>query len=155
MEKFKPQKSTYESSLGSFETDEVRQLQASDIGTDDRAFVSTMSGNRYMLRHSQSRGEALVIYSERDGFDEAHARPFRVRQGTDAIATVGAPLNYFAITDEEKQTGNEVTSTEVTRIEIRRGIEAAIRKAGEGRGGFGGIADALKAQTHGRRTGQQ
>jgi hypothetical protein len=151
MEKFPSKKSTYESPLGSFEVDEFTALQPGDIGPGDRAFVHTKSGNRYMLRHSKSRGGELVIYNEREGFDAEHARPFRIRQGSNAIATVGAPLNYFAIMNEKEQTGGEVASTEVTRIEVRRGLDEAANAADKGSEGLGSIADALKEAVRGRR----
>jgi hypothetical protein len=125
-------KETYDSPLGKFEVEVVPELRSEDIGNDDRAFIETESGNRYMVRHSKSRGESLVIYNEREGgFDASGAHPFMLRNEAGVrgpIARIGQPLNVFAITEEKTGKGNEWKSTNVNRIEIRRGIEAAIRE---------------------------
>lgn len=154
-------KETYDSPLGKFEVDVVPEIRSEDIGADDRAFILTQSGNRYMIRHSKGRSEALVIYDERkEGFDANAAHPFMVRKENGQkgpIARVGIPLNVFAITDEKTEKGTEWNSTPVTRIEIRRGIEAAIRKvtAAQGTDGeslFGGIANAIARMGDARST---
>jgi hypothetical protein len=149
----KASKEVYESQLGNFEVDVVPELRSQDIGNDDRALIMTESGNRYMIRHSKGRGESLVIYNERDeGFNAKNAHPFLIRNeagNRGPIARVGRSLNVFVIMDEKANTGSEWNSTLVSRIEIRRGIEAAIRKevsrqnSGEGGNLFEGIVNAM------------
>lgn len=125
-----PQKRYEHPQLGSFEVVELNAIKGSDVESGDRGFIHTESGNRYMLRHSKSRGGALIIYSERDGgFEDGTGHPFGIRKEATAIATVGRPLEYFEITDETSGRGSVVTSTNVTRIEVRKGFEAAIEKA--------------------------
>jgi hypothetical protein len=132
---------------GKFEIEEVQVLKPSDIGDMDRAFIQTECGNRYMIRHSESRGGSLVIYNERESaFKPGGAHPFFVRQNT--IAEVGLQLNILA-EDENESSRNEWRSTPIARIEIRRGVEAAIRAAvkGRGRSGLGtALAAAIKEQ---------
>jgi|SRR3989344_2242780 len=124
------QKKFYENEhLGKFEVVELQALNPADIHDEDRAFIHTASGNRYMLRHSRGRNNKLVIYNEqKGGFKAEDAHSFYTRKDS-AIAEVGKPFNVLAITDEQKNTTSEWTSTAVTRIEVRRGIEAAIRNA--------------------------
>jgi hypothetical protein len=151
-----PEKKYYEHErLGRFEIEEVRVLKPSDIGNIDRAFIQTESGNRYMIRHSESRGGSLVIYNERESaFKSAGAHPFLIRQNT--IAEVGLPLNIL-VEDEKEVSKTEWRSTPITRIEIRRGVETAIRDAAKGRGhsGFGAVlAEAIKEQVRGPDTSE-
>jgi hypothetical protein len=138
---------------------EINTLTSSDIRSEDRAFIYTESGNRYMLRHSKSRGGALTIYNEREGgFSAESGHLFMIRKGNIAIAEVGKSLNYFAMSNEHKDnTGEEVLSTRVTRIELRRGLEARVaRRAAEqeAEGGFGGIANVVKEAAGPRRRGR-
>lgn len=147
-----PHRQVYEKEgLGRFEVDDLNAIDASDVKPGDRAIISTQSGNRYMLRHSDSREGQLVIYSERDGFDAAHAHPFMIRRRS-SIAEIGKPMNIFAITDEQTNAGTEWTSTPVTRIEVRRGLDAAIKEA-ERQNQSGGIgtmmANMVKEQVSG------
>jgi hypothetical protein len=134
--------------LGKFETEEVRELRPADVGNMDRAFIYTKSGNRYMIRHSESRGGNLVIYNERDSaFASAGAHPFFIRGNM--IAEVGFPLSVLAEV-EKGSSRNEWKSTQITRIEIRRGVEAAIRNAVKGQttGGLGAaLAETIKDQS--------
>ena len=51
-----------------FEVRRPEILNISDIVPGDRIFVSTRTGNRYMIRWSQS-ANAPKIYSERENFD--------------------------------------------------------------------------------------
>jgi hypothetical protein len=124
MEKLPSSDKSHESPHDSFEVVELPSLSPADVGNDDRAFIYTESGNRYMVRHSKSRGGALVIYNEREGgFFAENAHPFRARSNT--LASVGQSFEYFAITDEASQEGNMATSTKITRIEVRRGLDKA------------------------------
>lgn len=139
-------KEEYEAGNLSFELVEARSLAASDIRADDRAFIHTSSGNRYMLRHSRSRNGQLVIYNEREGgFSAESARPFLVKRGAPAIAEVGRPLQYFAITDEQTGAGIAATSTTVNRIEIRRNLERAVQSGAEGRGPSGAFREIARS----------
>jgi hypothetical protein len=108
-----------------------------------------------MLRHSQSRSGQLVIYNEREGgFIAESGHPFLIKRGSATIAEVGQPLEYFVITDEKKRTGTPVSSTRIKRIEIRRGLETAIRLSApeqESDVGFQNIAEALKDAAGGRK----
>ncbi len=122
--------SFYESPLGRFEVLEPSVLRAIDIGNADRAFIHTLSGNRYMIRHSKTRGGALIIYNERDGgFGPENGHPFRV--ASEEIGVVGQPLKYWKISDESgpQPRGVMYNSTVINRIEIRKGFEAAVEAA--------------------------
>lgn len=82
--------------------------------------------------------------------------PFMIRRGSSVVAEIGKPLDYFAITNEKDGTGNACSSTRVLRIEVRRGLEAAIaRHASQDQTevGFGDIAQALKERASPQRTG--
>ena len=157
-ENSKPRKESYDSPIGKFEVDIVPELHSANIGLGDRAFVTTESGNRYMIRHSKGRREALVIYDEKkEGFAAEAAHPFMTRKeegGKGPVARVGRPLNLFAITEEQTGKGVEWRSTKVTRIEIRRALEAAIRKVSAEQGNasseniFAGIAAAMGTLGH-------
>jgi hypothetical protein len=132
MEKFLPfrkQTLTHESKIGTFEVLLPDKISKSDIGDDDRVFIVTQSGNRYMFRHSQSRGGELVMYNERKGgFESENAHPFMIPDiQKDVIATKGSPFIYFDFTDEEQGTGEWVQSSTVTKIELRKGHEAGVR----------------------------
>ena len=150
-------KAFYESPLGKFEVVELRSISRSDVASGDRAFIHTESGNRYMLRPSKSRGGELIIYNEREGgFGADNGHPFATPTGT--IATVGETFEYFKITDEANKMGFKANSSKVTRIEVRRGLEAAVAKAAAEAGGnqgpsFGGMSEMMKQEVRGRRTG--
>jgi hypothetical protein len=118
----------YESPLGKFEVKNLDKIASKDIEDADRAFIFTVSGNRYMLRHSKTRNGSLVIYNEREGngFRNENGRPFLIEG--DSIAKVGEPMRYFEITDEINKMGNWANSTAIVRIEIRKGFDAAIEK---------------------------
>lgn len=150
----KARRESYDSRLGRFEVDVVSELRSENVGTADRAFIMTESGNRYMVRHSKGRGEELVIYNERKGgFVAEAAHPFMVRNEggkKGPIARIGQPLNVLT-------SNGEWRSTKVVKIEIRRGVEAAVRKAvveqrGKDSSLFGGIAKAIGDQAGGART---
>jgi hypothetical protein len=149
-----PEKKFYNhNQLGRFEVVERPALRGADVGLDDRAFLHTESGNRYMVRHSKSRGESLVIYNEREGgFKTEGAHTFFVR-GQSPIAEIGKPINVLV---ETAGPNMEWRSTPVTRIEIRRGVERAVRDAvssNEGAGGWGAaLAGAIgeRADNHAR-----
>jgi hypothetical protein len=132
MEKFEnfeqPPKKYYESELGKFEVDEPSVLTEGDINAGDRAIITTRSGNRYMVRRSESRGGAIMIYNERTGFSDGY--PI-VPEGKD-IATVGENLNVFLALDEKNKKGTRWQSTEVQKIEIRRGLDTAVKEAASG-----------------------
>ncbi len=126
---------------------ELQFLSPADIDTDDRAFIHTESGNRYMVRHSKGRGGELVIYNEREGkFSPESGHPFLIRSKT--FASVGQPLEYFSVLDETTRRGSEVTTTKVTRIEVRKGLDKIAES--EGRRMGRGIADMLKQEVRGK-----
>lgn len=135
---------------------ELKSLKVNDIHSGDHAMISTVSGNRYMLRHSQSRGK-LLIYNHREGrFSAESGHPFMIRRGTSVIAELGKSLDYFAIINEMDGTGNAYSSTPVRRIEVRCGLEVAIAhhitqdKTGLD---FGEIAQALRKEASPKRRG--
>jgi len=146
-------KDALETSERQVELVNLESLSGSDIREEDRAFIYTESGNRYMLRHSRARAGQLVIYDEREGgFSADNARQFLIKRGSSAIAELGRPLQYFAITDERTGTGAPVSSTIVTRIEIRRNLERHIRShAAEPGGAFRIIAETMRAAAGPRR----
>ena len=115
-----PNKETVTFAGQEFPVERPRILTVSDIRPGDRVFISTESGNRYMLRRSKSAGGAIKIYNERTGGfkhgDELSA--------TGEIAKVGAGFNFITQISPGKET--EYNATMVTAIEIRRGFDAAI-----------------------------
>ncbi len=81
-----------------------------------------------MIRHSKSQGVPL-IYNEREGsFKGGTGHPFGIRTGKVEIAQVGEPLEYMEMSEKEAGKGVLSTSTKVTRIEVRKGLEAAVAK---------------------------
>ena len=122
----------------------LSRLVAGDLKVDDRAMVSTESGNRFLVRISQSKG-MLMIHSERADFkDEA---PLYVKGPTELLAEIGKPFAFVrvvgVIVPGKQVMGEPYTSTPVTGIEIRRGIEAAVRTA-EKNASLPSIAGMLK-----------
>ena len=139
-------KKHYEFQGKQFEVDEPAELTADDIQIGDRVFVTTESGNRYMLRRSKSRNGALMVYNQRDQFSSGH--PLHVQAKT--LATIGMPFDHFFITDTEKNLGTKQSTTPVTRIEIRRGFDDVAESAQGAEGA--NLADMLKNKATGRET---
>ena len=112
-----------------FVVDRPQILNSDDIENGDRVFVRTQSGNRYMLRHSKSRGGSLMIYNEKaDGFKAGYP----LHQKGNSIAEVGNEFDFIIVTDEEKNIGTKRHATEVVEIEIRRGFDEFIQNTNRG-----------------------
>ncbi len=130
-----------------FEIDEPGVLNASDIQRGDRVLVTTESGNRYMLRRSESRNGALMISNERQSNFNTF---YPLHNPSETLAEVGKSMEFTAVTDEEKYLGSKMNSSTITHIEIRRGLDKAINNAPEGAGAKS-IADMLKDHVSGKR----
>jgi len=116
----------FESVAGKFETVEPERIAASDILVGDRAFIVTVSGNRYMLRRSKSNGDRLMVYNERTGgFAPDSGRLLGLPKGRQWIAEKGQPFNAYQIEDPDRMTGSYFTSTAVVDIRIFRGLDVA------------------------------
>lgn len=104
-----------------------------------------------MIRRSKSKGGLALIYNEsKGGFTAENGRLFRVR--TETVAEVGKPLEYLEVDENDADDGTVATSTDVVRIEIRKGADDAAEAGGtKSRTGFGeAIAQVLKDEAHGR-----
>ena len=66
MEQMPKQKRTIDFSGRTFEVDDVNILNQLDIQRGDRVLITTNSGNRYMIRRSESRDGALMISNEKE-----------------------------------------------------------------------------------------
>ena len=130
-----------------FEVDKVSTLEISNIQRGDRVFVITESGNRYMLRRSESRNGALMISNEHESNFNTF---YPLYQPREVFAEVGRVMEFMAVTDELKSLGNTFTSSKVVGIEIRRGLDKAANRSSEVISGHG-IADMLIKQAKGQR----
>ena len=131
-----------------YAVDRPSDLKPSDFGKDDRVFISTESGNRYMIRWSKS-GNTFKIYNERaDDFNHGETL-YNSYDGDTSIAETGKPLEFFIVTDPVRNLGRKMAATQVTGIEIRRNIDSAIENASTGTS-FQGIAQGLIDNVHGR-----
>ncbi len=130
-----------------FEIDKVATLEVSNIQRGDRVLVVTESGNRYMLRRSESRNGALMISNER----ESHFNTFYpLYQPREVFAEVGKVMEFMAVTNEQKSLGSTFTSSKIIDIEIRRGLDKATNNTPQTIS-VKGIADMLRDQVRGRR----
>jgi hypothetical protein len=102
-----------------YEVVDINILNPDLIEQNDRAFITTKSGNRYMVRRSKSRGGALTVYNEREGFSVG----LPLHNQNETITRITEPMKLWVVTDEEKQLGKEIKSTEITAIEIRKGVD--------------------------------
>ena len=121
-----------------FEIEDVDILSAQDIQKGDRVFISTKSGNRYMIRMSAVHEGMLKIYNEKEG--DGFKTGYELHYDQGPIAEVGKGFSFVMRISEDK--GQKYDATEVTGIEIRRGLDAAIQKASQEVSG-GDIARAL------------
>jgi hypothetical protein len=108
-----------------FEVVDIDALQAQDIKPGDRTIISTESGNRYMLRFSKS-AKAPKVYSERTKFEDGYELFNKYDDEHPTVAEIGKPFEFTMITDKKKNLGQPFTSTPVTAIEIRCGLDDAI-----------------------------
>ncbi|MFH1893787.1 MAG: hypothetical protein ABIK83_14030 [Candidatus Zixiibacteriota bacterium] len=121
-------------------------LKGSDINPNDRVFIRTKSGNRYMLRRSKSAGNAIKIYNERaDGFKQGYI----LYDDGSALARVGKEFEFTVYIAEAK--GQSYVSTTVKDIEIRRDIDEACNNSDEIQGWGAYIASKIKKHVSGRR----
>lgn len=129
----------------SYEIKDVNTLHAQDIGKNDRVFITTQSGNRYMIRWSKSKGVPM-IYSEREQFKNGKELANNYADGK-AVAEIGIPMEYITVTNKEQRVGTKQRSSQVTAIEIRKDIDDAIEHAAS-ETNFSTIATSLKNQFH-------
>lgn len=126
-----------------FEIEDVSVLSGKDMQLGDRVFISTESGNRYMIRVSKSLG-GLKIYNEKaDGFKVGNV----LYDSGESLAEVGKPFDFTFYISNDK--GQKYQATTVTAIEIRRGLDKAIEDSETETSGHG-MAQMLKDQVHGR-----
>lgn len=108
-----------------FKVEKPDQLNPDNINPEDRVFITTKSGNRYMIRRSKSRGGALMVYNEKaDGFKAGY--PIALDKGS--TVEVGQDFNFIAVNDEKKGLGQKYHATEIMEIEIRRGLDKFIEE---------------------------
>lgn len=134
------------------EIEHVKLLRGSDVTRDDRVLITTESGNRYMIRYSESKPGKLKIHNEKNGFKDGQfladdkARPLSLDA---VIAEVGKPILYNTYHDSDKSFHPGGASSRVTEIEIRRGLEKLIRE-GAPEVTMGGLAQMLIKAVNGR-----
>ncbi len=121
-----------------FEVVDLHILTPKDIARGDRVLIGTESGNRYMVRRSESRNGVLMIYNEKTGNFEK-GNPLHLKTKEDIIAEIGKEMKFIAVTDERRNLGSDFTSTKVNAIEIRKGLDAAIQSAPEQKGDLGSL----------------
>lgn len=130
----------------------VTLLRGSDINRDDRVLITTKSGNRYMIRFSESKPGKLKIHNEKNGFKDGQfladkeAKPLSLDT---VIAEVGKSISYNTYNDTDKTFHPGGASSPVTEIEIRRGLEKMIREGGP-EVTMGGLAQMLIKTVNGR-----
>lgn len=129
--------------LGStYEYVTTQSLSPDQIASDDRVFISTQSGNRYMVRRSKSRNGALMIYNKKEGFKIGYP----IHDQHAHIADVSKGLNIWIVTDEAQKLGKQIMSTDVTYIEIRKGVDTILNSTPDSEKTTS-FADMLKKQT--------
>jgi hypothetical protein len=117
-----PEKGIYSSPLGDFETIKPTTLNPDDVEEGDQVIVTTASGNRYKFRRSKSGGGRIKVYNERMGhFESGTGYFFRLNENN--IATKGSKM-LLGIEQGDEIKGWD--TSEVTEIEIRKGIDDAI-----------------------------
>ncbi len=108
-----------------FKVEKPDQLNPDNINPEDRVFITTKSGNRYMIRRSKSRGGTLMVYNEKaDGFKVGY--PIALDKGS--TVEIGQDFNFIAVNDEKKGLGQKYHATEIMEIEIRRGLDKFIEE---------------------------
>lgn len=155
MEKFGGQKKHFESVPEHIEDIELDKIAGSDILVGDRAFIVTISGNRYMLRRSKSNGDRLMVYNEREGgFSPESGRLLGLPKGQQVIAEKGKIFEAYAIDDPQKMTGGKFSSTPVAEIRLFRGLDTyAESKPKDETGSFGRfLAQQMGKVARGKKT---
>ncbi|MCC7160721.1 hypothetical protein IT399_03315 [Candidatus Nomurabacteria bacterium] len=119
------------------------------IEQGDRVFFSTESGNRYMIRRSRSHNGDLKIYNEKqDGFSTGEL--IHDQRAKKVLAEVGKPMELWIVTDEVKNLGVKINSTNVKSIEIRKAIDDIANLTPDELKGKN-LSDMLLDQIHGRK----
>src|SRR3989338_1327504 len=141
-----PQNRTMDVLGQKYEVVDISILNPNLIDQGDRVLISTKSGNRYMVRRSRSHGGALMIYNERENFSNGYL----LHDQNKTIAKITEPMKLLMITDETKQLGREIESTEITAIEIRKGVDDILNSTPDELK-TKSLADRLKDVTTGRK----
>jgi hypothetical protein len=145
-----PERGTYSSPLGDFETIKPAVLNPDDVEEGDRVIVTTASGNRYMFRKSKSAGGRIKVSNEKMGhFESGTGFLFRLKENN--IAT---KVEAMLIGIEEGDKIKGWNTTEVTEIEIRKGVDNAVKEYYERNSGksFGAaMAQMLKTEVIGKQ----
>lgn len=135
----------------------LQELTPKDIKSEDRAFISTESGNRYMIRRSKSAGDKMKVYNERNHFNDGYE--IVPRDNPEVIAETGKRFLFTMLGfDKETKSGRQgFNATKVTEIELRKGIEKLIasgelagRKPSAAEEGLGNLAQMLRKHVTGK-----
>jgi hypothetical protein len=130
-----------------YEVVDVSVLDPNLIEQGDRVFISTESGNRYMVRRPRSHNESLMIYNEKEsGFAQGDL----IYNQNQTIAKITEPMKLVIVTDEVKKLGIEINSTNVTAIEIRKGVDDILNSTPDELK-TKSLTDILKNQVKGRK----
>lgn len=105
-----------------YEVLDLQVVSAQQIQPGDRAFITTKSGNRYLLRRSRSHGDRLFAYRESDGNSAGGELDDKMLTGP--LASIGQSLRLGI-----KEPNAIWESTPVASIEIRKGIDTAIEES--------------------------
>ncbi|HEY4483660.1 MAG TPA: hypothetical protein VI752_00590 [Candidatus Paceibacterota bacterium] len=149
------EKNVYSSKIGDFETLKLEELKGEDVKEGDRVMITTSSGNRYMLRRSESSDGKVRIYNEAAGDLESgrHGYVLRIPPESDGlIAKVGNKLHIGIEVGDNVQPW---VSTKVSDIEIRVGLDAAIKeytKEHHKSSVMGNLGESLKSYAEGKLT---
>lgn len=128
-----------------FEVIRPEILNISDIVAGDRTLISTKSGNRYMIRWSKSLN-APKIYNKREGINKEYVMSNTYLTNT-TVAEKGKPFSFTTVLNEKMT--QEHQATEVTDIEIRKGLDKAIQ-SGTVQPKGKGLLDMLKEHVNGK-----
>ena len=114
------ERGTYEVAGRTYESIRVSILKKTDIGQNDRIYVKTESGNRYMIRWSKTIN-APKIYSERTDFKDGYPLVDQY-PGDTPIAEVGKPFLFMMMVKgpDDGNLGQKMETAKVMDIEIRK-----------------------------------
>ncbi|MBI5150951.1 MAG: hypothetical protein HZA34_00035 [Candidatus Pacebacteria bacterium] len=141
-------KSTREFDGNVFEVLEPSILVPKDIEKGDRVTIETSSGNKYILRQSESRPGFLKIYNTQDREQGSLGLGHFLYNHGEDIAKVGERFTFKFYTDPEKGEGREQRATTVVSIRITKGLDSAISDASP-QTMMEWLADALKNAAQG------